>query len=187
MKSKKTEKNKKVEELIENLDNLTNEVIEKISHVKNHSCTCEQCQGMCINSPCLGTPSDIRKIYEAGYVEELTQATMSAAHLYTGGQIPPVHGVQITNSIKNGGVNGSCPFLKEGLCLLHDKGLKPTEGKLASHGTKQEITQELFDAANSGDLNALSQMMLLPNALVTMSWLSESNQEDVKFIVNKFS
>ena len=110
---------------------------------------------------------------------------MSAANLYTNGQMPAVRGVQITHATE--GLNGACPFFKDGLCMLHDKGLKPTEGRLASHGTAETITQELYESAREGNLDDLGEMLLLPNSLVTMSWLSESNQDDVKFLLKEFS
>lgn len=87
-------------------------------------CTCSSCKQMCSRQVCIGTPDDILKIAEAGYAHLLVPTTW-AAGIYAG--IPPIQMVQLSP-----GANGCCMF-ENGLCKLHDKGLKPTEGVLAHH------------------------------------------------------
>lgn len=42
----------------------------------------------------------------------------------------------------NGYETGSCAFLKDGLCELHSKGLKPLEGRLAHHSMPWQIARD---------------------------------------------
>jgi len=90
---------------------------------------------MCLDSPCLATPKDISKLITAGYGNRLMI-----------GFITPINheGVEsITPARKGwGGTESgayyygetSCTFLdRNGLCELHDLGLKPLGGKIANH------------------------------------------------------
>lgn len=68
-------------------------------------CTCDKCKNMC-KVPCIGTPKDIEAIIDAGYADRLKETMW---------------------------MDGWCAFRQpDGLCELHDRGLKPTEGVLAS-------------------------------------------------------
>lgn len=59
-----------------------------------------------------------------------------------------------------------CVFFKDGLCELHESGLKPTEGKLSHHSIKQE--------------NYKFSKMLSWN--VAKEWLDENNWETIRII-----
>lgn len=89
------------------------------------SCSCELCKNMC-HTPCLGTPQDILALIDAGYADKLC---------YTEWLVGMILGFCDTSiamvQIKEEG--DWCVFYHDGLCELHDKGLKPTEGQLASH------------------------------------------------------
>jgi len=96
---------------------------------KPMSCTCAKCQSQC-HTPCLGTPEDILKLIEAGYADRLAP-TVWAAGMIMGVCDQPVHMLQARQED-----SGFCTFFHDGLCELHDKGLKPTEGKLSHHSLK---------------------------------------------------
>lgn len=92
------------------------------------SCKCEQCKSQCRTNPCLGTPEDIIRLIEAGYADRLA-ATTWLAGMKMGACDHPIEMIQpLYDNEKK-----ACTFFTNGLCELHDKGLKPTEGKLSSH------------------------------------------------------
>lgn len=92
------------------------------------TCACERCKGMCAGSTCLPTPDEARRLIRAGYATRL--ATYHFAGLSFVGPAP---------AGREGALNlthtryGACTFFREGLCELHDKGLKPLEGRIAHH------------------------------------------------------
>lgn len=90
-------------------------------------CSCERCKNQC-RTPCLGTPEDIDRLIKAGYGDRLALTLWRAGLLIgcTNKIIKLVAPIQEDN--------GWCTFrTSDGLCELHDKGLKPTEGKLTHH------------------------------------------------------
>lgn len=96
------------------------------------SCDCEKCRNQC-RTPCLGTPDDIVRLIEAGYGDRLS-VTSWMAGILIGVCSGPVLMIQPTRE-----VNGWCTFRRpDGLCELHDKGLKPTEGRLSHHSIGQD-------------------------------------------------
>lgn len=99
--------------------------IERLSQSYPTECSCARCQQMC-RVPCLGTPEDIEKLVDAGYADRLKPTEWMVACLI-GLADAPISMVQPET------VNGWCTFYHNGLCELHDKGLKPTEGKLSRH------------------------------------------------------
>ncbi len=94
-------------------------------------CGCKQCQSQC-HTPCLGTPEDIGKLIEAGYSDRLA-STVWAVGLINGVTDKAVNMVQARQED-----NGWCTFYHDGKCELHDKGLKPTEGRLSHHSLRQD-------------------------------------------------
>ena len=91
-------------------------------------CKCKQCQHQC-HTPCLGTPQDILKLIKAGYADRLSW-TYWASGIIMGCTDHVVRMVQAT-------ADGDwCTFYHDGLCELHDKGLKPTEGRLSHHSIR---------------------------------------------------
>jgi hypothetical protein len=93
---------------------------------QENACSCKGCVSMCQRTPCLGTPTDILKLIQAGHKEKI-MPTLWAASIFFGQS--PIPMLQIERNPVSG-----CVFLNEqNLCSLHDTGLKPTEGKFASH------------------------------------------------------
>ncbi len=102
------------------------EKIMAISGATISECSCDKCKGLC-RTPCLGTPEDIAKLIEAGYGDRLAPSLWCVGML-TGLIKEPI---KLMAPVLE--KNGWCTFrTQEGLCELHDKGLKPLEGKLAS-------------------------------------------------------
>ena len=115
--------------------------------MKPSNCKCRLCQMQC-HTPCLGTPHDILMLIKAGYGDRLSFSLWEAGVLMgTTDHVVPM--VQAN-------VNGDwCTFFHDGLCELHDKGLKPTEGRLSHHSmtierkkTKKSIS---FNVAKEWD------------------------------------
>lgn len=104
-------------------------------------CRCQLCKKQC-HTPCLGTPQDILRLMDAGYTDRLAP-TMWMAGMVMGVTTEPIPLIQAEcldgafGGIVDIGVNSHCTFQREdGLCELHDKGLKPTEGRLSHHSLK---------------------------------------------------
>ena len=99
--------------------------IGRLSRCHPTECSCERCRQMC-HVPCLGTPEDIERLVDAGYTDRLrpTEWLVGALVGLTDGPISMVQPM----------VEGDwCTFYHNGLCELHDKGMKPTEGRLSRH------------------------------------------------------
>lgn len=127
------------------------------------SCTCDACKYMC-NRPCWGTPEDIFEIMAAGLSNRLMLDHWTAV---------PEHpsNVDVLCPANNGREGkeigsfrqGPCIFQDvQGLCKLHDLGLKPTEGKLALHGAHYDGTpgvhEEMRDSWNTRDGAAVIEL-----------------------------
>lgn len=124
-------------------------------------CSCQICRMQC-RVPCLGTPADIRRLIEAGYKDRLAP-TLWCTGMYLGKMRFPIPMVQAVKSKE-----GWCAFFQNGLCELHDLGLKPTEGRLSHH----IMTEENFDFSKSLSWN------------VAKTWLDSSFTEDLEKILN---
>nr|DAI76531.1 MAG TPA: hypothetical protein [Caudoviricetes sp.] len=96
-------------------------------------CKCQACVNQC-RTPCLGTPEDIMRLIEAGYTGKLAVTGWSVGLVL--GRIDRI--IPMVQPLKAN--NGFCVFHKDGLCELHDLGLKPTEGKLSHHSIKADNT-----------------------------------------------
>lgn len=99
--------------------------IERLSQSYPSECSCSRCQQMC-HVPCLGTPEDIEKLVDAGYTDRL-QPTEWLVGSLVGVCDGPISMIQPRV------VDGWCSFFHDGLCELHTRGLKPTEGRLSRH------------------------------------------------------
>ena len=91
-------------------------------------CKCKLCQEQC-HQACLGTPQDILRLIEAGYASRVALTEWAAGMLMGCTN-------HIVLMIQPRIENGWCTFFHDGLCELHDKGLKPNEGKLSHHSTR---------------------------------------------------
>lgn len=85
---------------------------------------------MCKQSPCFPTPADTLKLIEGGHKEKLTLT----AYLGMGFIMWVVAPIQT--------INGCIFHNSDGLCDLHQSGLKPTEGKLAIHNRADDGLRE---------------------------------------------
>ena len=95
-------------------------------------CKCQDCKKQC-TTPCLGTPEDIEKLIDAGFDDKIFLTDWYAG-IILGVTDQPIEMYQ-AELIEE---TGFCTFYENGLCKLHDKGLKPTEGKLSHHSFKME-------------------------------------------------
>ncbi|MCE8595707.1 hypothetical protein [Bacteroides fragilis] len=107
------------------LDTITQRIIKNTGR-KPISCKCEICQAQCRRTPCIGTPQDIQALIKAGYKDKLSFTLWSVGFIL--GKID--FGIPM---IQPKQTPSGCVFFKDGLCELHDLGLKPTEGKLSHH------------------------------------------------------
>lgn len=111
----------------------TFEKIQKATGKKPSDCRCNICQSQCKRSPCLGTPEDMLKLIMAGYGDRLS-LTCWAAGILMGVTDRPIELIAPLYDEKK----GACTFFNNGQCELHDKNLKPTEGKLSHHSMIRE-------------------------------------------------
>lgn len=137
--------------------------IEEKTNRRPTQCSCEICREMC-HTACLGTPQDILRLIDAGYADRLSYAEWA---------VGLIHGIMTKTipMVQAEERNGWCTFYLNGLCELHDKGLKPTEGRLAHHQTCPED----FDP----DKNI--------TFIVAREWQRADNLETIKEIVDKLT
>lgn len=122
-------------------------------------CRCARCREQC-RTPCLGTPEDILRLLKAGYKDRLAPTLWGVGLVL--GRIP-----YVVPMIQARRINGYCIFFRNGLCELHDAGLKPTEGRLSHH----TITRENLKFGSSLSWN------------VAREWLDERNNPVIEEIV----
>lgn len=104
-------------------------------------CKCSLCREQS-HILCLGTPEDIEKIIDAGYGDKL-EITNWAVGIIMGVTKNVIPMLQARAD------NEYCVFFNDELCQLHDKGLKPTEGRLSHHSTRIDK----FKASKSNAMN----------------------------------
>jgi hypothetical protein len=94
---------------------------------------------MCVN-PCIPTPKEARKLLKLGYKLESKYFNSKETE----------DDVRVLLPME--AFSGSCIYLDENcLCTLHDKGLKPLEGRLSLHGMnyKNAPHEAMLDLWNS--------------------------------------
>lgn len=97
------------------------------------SCNCTSCQSMCMASPCIGTPVDIIKLVMGGHEKDLARTPVFDPITQSVEEIICIKAIPWEGP--NGQKLNRCSLLTDnGLCRLHDKGLKPTEGRILVHG-----------------------------------------------------
>lgn len=92
-------------------------------------CSCNKCVQMCKTATCIGTPTEMAMIANAGF-EDKIMITYLAAPV-----VKLTLGVDVVKVVapKFDETKGRCVFLNDkDKCDLHDLGLKPLEGKLAN-------------------------------------------------------
>ena len=102
--------------------------------MKETVCECKDCVEMCRWRPCLGTPTDLERIVDAGLTKRLMLDWWVGGGK-NGDDIlilsPAVKGRE-TGRAAELIPTGECTFLtKDGKCELHGLGLKPSEGRIA--------------------------------------------------------
>ena len=138
-------------------------------------CRCQLCKRQC-HTPCLGTPQDILRLMDAGYTDRLSP-TLWAAGVMMGVVSQPVPLIQAQcldgawGGLLDVGADSHCTFYTgDGLCELHDKGLKPTEGRLSHHS----IRLDNFRASRS------------ISWAVVQEWLSPENADVVAEVARRY-
>lgn len=112
---------------------ITSEDYSKRLNIEPSQCDCLACQYMC-HAPCCGSVEDMEKLIEAGYGNRLMFDDLPSTS--DGGNIlkPALKGHEGQQAPWETHSVSGCTFWKNGKCELHDKGLKPIQGKLAIHG-----------------------------------------------------
>lgn len=95
-------------------------------------CKCKLCKMQC-SHPCLGTPDDMILLMMEGYGKRVMKIFWDGAIEFGLYDEPIPMLTPLYDEQKK-----SCTFFTDGLCELHDLGLKPTEGKLSHHSTTAE-------------------------------------------------
>ena len=98
-------------------------------------CKCRLCKMQC-RTPCLGTPQDILRLMDAGYTDRLYVTEWAAGIMLgvTNEIVLMIQAEQVGGSDLD--PNAHCTFFHDGLCDLHNLGLKPTEGRLSHHSQR---------------------------------------------------
>lgn len=131
------------------------DALAKLKTLPESQCACDECSAMCKRAPCWGTPEEIQAIIDAGYGDRLMHQWWVGSWSKGDTQMvqPAIQGHE-------GGVSpfwpsGPCTFLTaDNKCELHDKDLKPMEGRLAIHtGDPRHAT---VDEANEHRLVAMT-------------------------------
>jgi hypothetical protein len=100
-------------------------------------CTCPTCVAMCRCHPCAPTVNEARLLIKNGYAKRLMLkiwASRDDPHFAIVGLCPAIVGFECgVDPMKS--YLAPCTFLKNDRCELHNLGLKPSEGKFATHDT----------------------------------------------------
>ncbi len=100
-----------------------------------NDCSCDECKKMC-DRPCWGTPAEIQAIIDAGLGHRLMLDWGEQSHDLI---LCPGLKDHESNFAPEWPISAAgCTFRNDdGLCELHDLGLKPAEGKSAIHGNNR--------------------------------------------------
>lgn len=92
------------------------------------ACACDACKEMCKRAACTPTPDDAIALVAAGYKDRLSWSlAWDPVRQMWWPVVMPLY------------KEGACVFLtKDSLCELHDRGLKPSEGRAALHNTPDD-------------------------------------------------
>lgn len=107
--------------------------------IPTNACSCDVCKDQC-KRPCWGTPSDTVALLDAGYAKRLMLD-------YWVGDGRNGDDIRLISPALTGYEGRSAPFCPKGVCVfqradglceLHDLGLKPQEGCEAHHSSESE-------------------------------------------------
>lgn len=109
----------------------------EVEGFKAHNCSCISCKTMCLSSPCFPTPEEVVRLQKMGFGSDLMFTmfpNLQTLEIYT--LVAP----KSTDDV----MFDRCTFHNvDGLCELHELGLKPTEGRLAHHDQPHSSTVTL--------------------------------------------
>ena len=133
-----------------------NKAYHYLANVKTPVCTgCKKGISMCYHMPCMGTVEDMERLLDAGYAKNIM------LDWWCGGKfegkpfkddvaylVPAIEGLEGKSApfIRH----GKCNLLVDNLCSLHDKGLKPIQGRMACC-TQDKTNQDTSDNEVIGD------------------------------------
>lgn len=111
----------------------------KIDGYEANNCSCMACKTMCLSSPCFPTPEEVVRLDKMGFGSDLMFT------MFMNPETKEIYALVAPRSTeKMGGIINQCTFHNaQGLCDLHELGLKPTEGRLANHNQKHSDTVRL--------------------------------------------
>lgn len=95
-------------------------------------CACARCQAACASSTCLPTPDEARLLIARGYAGRLCSYRFHPDPARLAFIGPAARGDGGAEEVPHTR-RGSCTFFERGTCLLHDRGFKPLEGRIALH------------------------------------------------------
>jgi hypothetical protein len=111
---------------------------------------------------CLGTPDDIVRLIGAGYGVLLRRVAVTVV-MMPARRVMDIRMVQLMHD------DGGCALYKDGKCLVHDLGLKPTEGRYFIHPDNE--TEE--------------SLMGVLTLAVAFEWTNDDNRRKVKYCFSK--
>jgi Fe-S-cluster containining protein len=123
-----------------------------INSLPDTECSCQKCQGGCKWRPCWGTPEEIQKLIDLGYIDRLMNDWWVGNFTENNDDVYP-YDVQIIAPAIVGREGdyapsfipfGACAFLTpEGLCEIHV--CKPAEGRKRKGCDKTELPFNLHE------------------------------------------
>lgn len=123
--------------------------IDKLGIVPSE-CSCESCKRIC-HAPCCGSVEDFEKIIDSGYADRLMLDDLPDIS-NCGPILKPAlkghEGCQAPWEVRS---SDGCTFWnKDRKCDLHDKGLKPIQGRISYHSA-ENYDLSLFAEINKSD------------------------------------
>lgn len=138
-------------------------------------CSCEICKRMC-HAPCCGSVEDFEKLIDEGFAHRLMFDNLPS--ILDGGNFlkPALKGHEGKQAPWQTRSLRGCTFWNEsGKCDLHNKGLKPLQGKIANHSEDMGDKIDLFAEISKEDwesergLRLIDKWKKLVNYEVTVS------------------
>lgn len=129
------------------------ESYQNLANSKIYVCTgCNKGVIMCHHMPCMGTVEDIERLIDAGYANKLMLDWWSGVRSEGSNNpflddipylVPAIEGLEGQKApfIRQ----GKCNLLVDSLCSLHDKGLKPIQGRIACCNDTSSRTEDFDD------------------------------------------
>lgn len=92
-------------------------------------CDCQECRIMC-RRPCWPTPDEAFELIAAGYAQNMMYDYWARIEGDIGVIAPALKGREGDHAPFMPYSEDGCTFWHNGLCQLHDRGLKPLEGRM---------------------------------------------------------